>query len=153
MRVCRCSSARRKTTTGAKTDALAELLDLYPTLVELCGLATPKGLEGVSLAPVLKNPKATLKPAALPQHPPPAYYKGAPKTMGYSVRSDKFRCIERRDWKTGAVVARELYDHNTDRAETHNVAADPRHAKDLREVAELLERFAPIVRPGWKPAL
>jgi len=138
---------------AARTDALAELLDLYPTLAELCGLPMPKGLDGVSLVPVLKNPRRSVKPAVLTQHPRPAYYKGAPETMGYSVRSDRFRYIEWRDWKTGAVVARELYDHKTDDAETHNVAADTRRADDLHECSRLLEQFRPIVRPGWKPVI
>ncbi|MBM3860324.1 MAG: sulfatase [Verrucomicrobia bacterium] len=138
---------------AARTDALAELLDLYPTLVELCGLPMPKGLDGVSLVPVLKNPRRSIKPAALTQHPRPAYYKGAPETMGYSLRAQNFRYIEWRDWKTGAVVARELYDHKTDGSETRNVAADPSRAADVRNVAKLLEQFRPIVRPGWKPAL
>jgi len=138
---------------AARTDALAELLDLYPMLAELCGLPMPKGLDGVSLVPVLKNPRRSVKPAVLTQHPRPAYYKGAPETMGYSVRSDRFRYIEWRDWKTGAVVARELYDHKTDDAETHNVAADTRRADDLHECSRLLEQFRPIVRPGWKPVI
>lgn len=43
---------------GLKTYALVESLDLFPTLIELCNLPSPKGLEGISLVPILKNPSA-----------------------------------------------------------------------------------------------
>jgi iduronate 2-sulfatase len=107
---------------GETTDALVELLDLYPTLVDLCGLPKVDGLEGVSLRPVLKNPELAVKDFALTQHPRPAYYKGAPEAMGYSLRTNGYRYTEWRDWKTGKVVAQELYDHKADPAENHNVA-------------------------------
>ena len=108
---------------GAPTHALAELLDLYPTIVELAGLPTPKHLEGTSLLPVLKNPAASVKQAAYTQHPRPAYYKGAPEAMGYSMRTTEVRYTEWRNWKTGKIIARELYDHRKDPGENHNIAA------------------------------
>lgn len=138
---------------GVKTDSLAELLDLYPTLAELCELPKPEGVEGVSLVPVLNDPQRSVRQAALTQHPRPAYYKGAPDAMGYSLRAPRFRYVEWRDWKTGSVIARELYDHETDDAETRNLAADPQRAADVRQGEILLELFQPIVRPGWKPFL
>lgn len=138
---------------GMTTNSLAELLDLYPTLVELCGLPEASELDGVSLAPVLTSPRREVRAAALSQHPRPAYYKGAPETMGYSIRTDRFRYTEWRDWKSGETRARELYDHRDDPDETRNVAADPKHKGDISECAQQLARFNPIVRPGWKPVL
>ncbi len=142
---------------AAKTTALAELLDLYPTLTELCALPRPASVDGVSLVPVLRDPQASVRKAALTQHPRPAYYdrepSKTPTTMGYSVRSERFRYTEWRDWKSGETVARELYDHTADPDETRNVADDPKLAAELKTASALLQQFSPIVQPGWKPVL
>jgi iduronate 2-sulfatase len=106
-----------------KTDAIVELLDVYPTLVELCGLPKAKGLEGTNLAPILSDPSKPGKQAALTQHPRPAYYKGSPDVMGYSIRTPQFRFTQWREFQTGKVVAEELYDHSTDSHETKNVVS------------------------------
>ena len=128
---------------GVKTDALAELLDLYPTLIELCGLPMPRGLEGVSLVPVLKDPTVLVKGAAFTQHPRPAYYKGEPQTMGVSVRTARYRYTEWRDFVTGRAVARELYDHASDPDENRNVIDSPPDQVALEEALGLLMRTFP----------
>jgi iduronate 2-sulfatase len=132
---------------GARTDALVELLDLYPTLSDLCGLKTPPGLEGVSLQPLLDNPKGSVKPAAYTQHPRPAYYQKEPQAMGYSARTDRYRYTEWRDAKTGKVLARELYDHRHDPQETRNRIDKPPEQTGLDEAVRLLHRQFP---PGKK---
>jgi iduronate 2-sulfatase len=134
---------------GAKTDALVELLDLYPTLVELCGLPAAGKIEGQSLRPVLDDPSASVKPAAFTQHPRPAYYdrtaKGVPDAMGYSVRTAHVRYTEWRDWETGKLLGRELYDHRTDPREMTNIAgASPAvDAAALAEAAIMLQKQFP----------
>ncbi len=142
---------------GNRTLALAELLDLYPTLVELCALPAPGALDGISLIPALRDPGQSVRPAALTQHPRPAYYdrepSKTPTAMGYSLRTDRYRYIEWRDWKSGDVMARELYDHQADDAETRNLAADPARDADMRECAAALQQFRPIVQPGWQPTI
>ncbi|SKB01198.1 iduronate 2-sulfatase [Prosthecobacter debontii] len=140
-------------TAGQKTASLAELMDLYPTLTELCGLPAPSGVEGVSLTPILADTSASVRDAALSQHPRPAYYKGAPDAMGYTLRSATHRYTEWRDWKTGQTVATELYDHQTDPDETRNIAQDQDAEAIVKEHAKLLEKMKPIVQPGWKPVL
>jgi iduronate 2-sulfatase len=135
---------------GRRTEALAELLDLFPTLVELCGLPAPGGLEGVSLVPALRDPAARVKAAAFTQHPRPAYYdreaSKTPASMGCSVRTAAVRYTEWRDWGTGAVVARELYDAGRDPSETRNALDDPRLAAARREAEALLHRQFPPSR-------
>lgn len=129
---------------GVKTDALAELLDLYPTLVDLCGLPKAEGLEGTSLVPVLDNPDSRVKEAAFTQHPRPAYFTGAPDVMGRSVRTNRYRYTEWRNFKTGEVVASELYDHEKDPLETVNVVAAAASAAALTECRRLY-------RAGFSP--
>jgi len=111
-------------TPGASTDALVELIDIYPTLAELCGLPAPERLEGQSLVPLLDDPTSSVKEFALTQHPRPAYYSGQPEQMGYSLRTDRYRYTEWRDWATGEVTAKELYDHKVDPHEMVNRADD-----------------------------
>ena len=99
-----------------KTDAIVELLDLYPTLADLCGLPKPSGVEGVSLRPILDGTKTSIKPAALSQHPRPAYFKEIEslRVMGHSIRTPKFRYTEWTDVSDGSLVGSELYDHSID---------------------------------------
>ena len=110
-----------------------ELIDLYPTLAELCGLAKPSHLEGASLVPALKNPVFEVKPFAITQHPRPAYYTGKePEVMGYSLRTRYHRYTEWRNWRTGKIVARELFDHQIDPGENKNITAEsPRWVQAL----------------------
>jgi iduronate 2-sulfatase len=87
---------------GAHAAGLVELVDLFPTLVELCGLPRPDGLDGTSLTGLLRDPSARVKPAAFSQFPRPAYYdrepSQTPQAMGYSVRTERARYTEWRDW-------------------------------------------------------
>ena len=122
---------------GVKTNALAELVDMYPTLAELCGLPIPEDVDGTSLVPVLDDPNASVKAAAYTQHPRPAYFQDAPEVMGRSVRTARYRYTEWRDFKTGELVAAELYDHDTDPLETVNVAAVPASADTIAECQRL----------------
>ncbi|QVY65628.1 sulfatase [Polaribacter sp. Q13] len=57
---------------GKTTDALVELVDMYPTLAELAGLEIPKHVEGTSFTPLIENPKKPWKDAAFSQFPSPA---------------------------------------------------------------------------------
>jgi len=131
---------------GAKTDALVEFVDIYPTLVELCALSMPKGLEGVSVAPLLNNPNRPWKKAAFSQFPRPWFYKKQPAVMGYTIRTGRHRYTEWLDFKTREVLARELYDHPNDSGETVNLA-------DKREHAQEVQRLSKMLRAGWRAAL
>lgn len=112
---------------GKASPRTAEFVDLYPTLVELCGLPMPKGLEGQSLAPLLKNPNATWA------HPAYTFARRG-NIFGRTVRTERYRYTE---WDDEGKKA-ELYDHQTDPHEMRNLANDPQHAKTLEEMRRLL---------------
>lgn len=126
--------------TGQRTRALVELLDVYPTLAELCALKPPTGIEGVSLVPVLKNPTQQVRRVAMTQTPRPNYPKGElPESMGYTIRSERWRYTEWRDFKTGKLLATELYDHESDPGETVNLANNTAHTADKEQMAKELK--------------
>ena len=125
---------------GQHTDSLVELLDLYPTLADLCGLDAPAELEGSSLRGVLDDPAARVKSCAITQHTRPAYPSDQEPldVMGYSMRTDRYRYAEWRNVKDGHVRALELYDHVEDPAETVNLAHRPEHAAKIKQLASQL---------------
>ena len=127
---------------GERTEALVELLDVFPTLVDLAGLPPAKGVAGVSLRPVLENARATVKDAAYSQFPRPwesRDWRSAPTIMGYTVRTDRWRYVSWIDLADGHEIARELYDHATDGAEMSNLAGDSRWQEVEAQHARLLE--------------
>ena len=97
----------------------------------------------VSLVPILKDPGATVKTGACTQHPRPAYYKDKPKAMGCSVRTLTHRYTEWRDYATGKIVARELYDHRSDPRETKNMAGQPGQQDDVERMSQELRKVFP----------
>ena len=132
------------------TKSMAELVDVFPTLVELCSLPMPQGLDGESLVPVLRDPTTSVHEASFTQHPRPAYFdrtpSGVPSTMGCSVRTGAVRYTEWRDWKTGEVVARELYDSIKDPTELHNAIDASELAAEQQKAVALLKTKFPVVK-------
>lgn len=131
---------------GASSQALVELVDIYPTLASLCGLPLPKHLEGASLAPLLDDPGRAWKSAAFSQYPRNAREAGSP-VMGYSMRTDRYRLTRWVDrHQPGTVLAIELYDHATDPQENINLANDPGQAV-------LVKQLSAQAVQGWRGAL
>ncbi len=117
---------------GRKSDALVELVDIYPTLVDLAGLKLPRHLQGVSLVPLLKAPDIPWNPLAISQYP-----RG--KLMGYSYRTEKYRLVVWKD-KNQEIQYRELYDHRVDSFETKNLAGIPGNERIIEEILNLVQQ-------------
>jgi uncharacterized sulfatase len=115
---------------GTASVRVVELVDLYPTLLDLAGLPSASPLDGVSLSPLLRDPGLKVKEAAL------SVTERVPPEQGRSLRTQRWRYTL---WPDGS---EELYDHESDDAEAHNLAGDPAHRavkQDLR--AQLLPRL------------
>lgn len=125
---------------GAKTQALTDFVDIYPSLAEICGLPAPVGTEGHSFARLLREPMAQIKDCAFSAYPMGGY-------LGIAMRTDRWRFVE---WtKAGGPPTHELYDHAADPDENENVAGDPKHASLIRELsAKMAERFPVDKRHG-----
>jgi uncharacterized sulfatase len=120
---------------GRSTRALAELIDMYPTMAELCGLQPPHELEGQSLVPVLQNPARVWKKAAFTQ------IQFEKRITGRSLRADRYRYTA---WE-GEGGGEELYDHRADPGEFTNLAAAPQARAALEEMRKLMQG-------GWRGA-
>jgi len=125
---------------GKKTSALTEFVDIYPTLCELCGLDLPGHLEGTSMAPLLENPGRPWKRAVFSQYP-----RG--QVMGYSMRTGRYRYTEWRNIESGAVKARELYDHRQDSMENINLAGSPEFRDTVKTLAVMLGQGYQAAKP------
>ena len=109
-------------TKGGRCDSPVNLLDIYPTLVELCGLENRKELEGLSLKPLLENPGAGRERPVLMTY----------KRGNHTIRSKRWRYIRYADG------SEELYDHDKDEMEWTNLAGDPRYKKVIKDLARWL---------------
>jgi uncharacterized sulfatase len=124
---------------GKVSARTVELLDLYPTLADLAGIAPPANLEGASLRPLLDRPSAKWTRPAFTQVQRAAF-------PGYSVRTERWRYIEWDDGKKGV----QLYDHDKDPHELKNLAADPKSAGVLAEMKALVRQNWPVRIQGGK---
>ena len=124
---------------GRATSALVELVDLYPTLADLCGLPSPEGMEGTSFRPVLEDPDIPWKSAIFSE----VQRRGA---HGRSVRTARHRFTEWTPLEGDGDPEFELYDLENDPKEYDNLAGVPEHQSTM-------DRLAAVLKNGWKAAL
>jgi len=102
----------------------AELLSIYPTLIDLCGLTKREDLDGVSLLPLLTNPQAGWQRPALTTH----------GQNNHSLRTERYRFTRYSDG------SEELYDHQTDPNEWTNLAKQSEHDALKKQLAAWLPK-------------
>jgi len=113
-------------TKGGKTDGVVNLIDMYPTLVELCGLPANKEIDGKSFVRLLANPKMEWNEPTLSTY----------QYMNHSLTDGRYRYT----WYGGkADGAEELYDHVSDPLEHNNLASNPKY----KEVIERMKKYLP----------
>ncbi len=119
---------------------LAELVDVYPTLCDLAGLAPDSGLQGRSLAPQLKDPDQPTKDAAFSQFYRAGIWQdpSGRDYTGYAIRTETHRYVEWFDHETKELLACELYDHTVDPDENTNIAKLPENAETIADLATRL---------------
>ena len=125
---------------NVNTDALVELVDLYPTLCDTCQLPIPTELEGISMVPVIEDPTQTWKTAAFSQL---IRINNNTPVDGYTMRTEQYRYTE---WGHNAQYGKELYDYHADPNEAVNIA-------NLPENKELVEQLSEKLHAGWQGAL
>jgi iduronate 2-sulfatase len=136
-------SAPGQSKAGAQSNSIVEALDIYPTLADLCGLNPEGELAGISLKPVLKNPKAEVKEAAFSQfgRPYEALFAQSPDYMGYSVRTKNWRCTAWFNLQSDSIEYTELYLLENDKIEKQNHSGDNRFKETESELIRLLWHY------------
>lgn len=119
------------TPAGSLCHRTASLLQVYPTLAELCGLPLPEQLEGTSLRALLADPGAPWERPALTTH----------GRNNHAVRSERWRYIRYADG------SEELYAHDSDPMEWRNLASEPTY----RGVKQELQAWLPKVNAPEAP--
>jgi len=123
-------------TTGLTSSRAVSLLDIYPTLVDLCGLPEAERLEGQTLVPLIGNPDLEWEKPVLSTW----------RYKNHAVRSDEWRYIHYRDG------GEELYNLIDDPGEHTNLAGDPQYANIIVEHKKWLpeEDALPAGTSEWK---
>lgn len=128
-----------KTQHGTECEAITELIDLYPTLTELCGLSAkqPKILQGESLAGIIKGEK-----------------RKSNKTVAYTLTNKNAASIRTERWRynrwgeNAEGTNEELYDHENDPEEFVNLVGDKNYEKVLKKMRIEFEKTREKTRNG-----
>ncbi len=112
------------TKSSAKTDHPVSLLDLYPTLVDLCGITPRDDLDGQIISALLSDPATKLNKD----------YVTTTNVLGTAIRNKNWRYIRYKDG------AEELYDHRTDPSEHTNLIKNPEYSEQIQELRSYMSK-------------
>ena len=125
---------------GRVVDEVTGHVDIVPTVLDLCGLPVPQGLQGRSLAPLCAGQSAGWPNEAfswmlgVPYTRQEAYMLGTQRML----RTPEYKLI---DYGADFRTRWELFDMDDDPAEMHNLADDPAHGSVLRALAARLDEW------------
>ena len=133
----------------SKVKKVVSLIDVYPTLMDFCGLSDDtlknekgRALDGHSLRTLIENPEAKSwkgeKPALTVVYAGPEF-KNDPTLQHYAIRTDRYRYILYNNGKE------ELYDHQNDPNEWNNLVLD--NPDDQNTLLEMRDQMAVMVSP------
>ena len=112
--------------------SLVELIDLYPTVANLCGLEVPDRIQGENLAEVLVDPEKEVREAAF-----------SVNGKGFLLRTQRWAFIQYREDGTGGM---ELFDVEKDPLQYTNLASSPEHSETVQQFQQLLKKKLETVR-------
>jgi len=117
------------------SERVVEILDLYKTLADLCGLPPPEGIEGRSIAPLLRNPNLRWSYPAFAV----VQFEGK---FGESVRTERWHYVEWDEGRAGSM----LLDDVSDPRELKNLATEPGRAATVQQMKGLLKKLPQSVK-------
>ncbi len=130
----------KKRKTGKTSGALVENVDIFPTIVDLCGLESPK-LEGKSIVPLLNKPNKKWDEVAT------SVYARGKKIMGVTATDGKWRYTEWRNSITHEILEAELYEHKNSLLSFVNLYGNKKYEKVEQRMKILLETKFPRNKP------
>ncbi len=130
----------KKRKTGKTSGALVENVDIFPTIVDLCGLESPK-LEGKSIVPLLNKPNKKWDEVAT------SVYARGKKIMGVTATDGKWRYTEWRNPITHEILEAELYEHKNSLLSFVNLYGNKKYEKVEQRMKILLETKFPRNKP------
>lgn len=112
---------------GRRAEPLCHLMDICPTVLELAGVPAPSAIEARSLKPLLDDPRAPLRDAAVYAY----------RSFQRAIRTERWKLIL---YNAGGVRTTQLFDLREDPHELKNLAGDASQAARVRELTALLQR-------------
>ena len=119
-------SAPNSENKGEKSMSPVELIDLYPTLMDLTNISIPQHVVGKSLVPLIKNVNALVRKSALTRW-----------RNGYSIKTKRYRLTK---WGSNGEFGYELYDHKNDKNELINLSSNQDYSEVMDSLKLLIEQ-------------
>lgn len=117
---------------GSKSSSIVELIDLFPTLVEIADIDIEnlsQKLDGNSLVPVFENPKKEIKKIAVSQIPRPLGSEANFSMIGSTIRDKDYRYVQWKSVNNDSIIAEELYNLKQNLFKVNNIISDKREQR------------------------